>query len=460
MAHSIPVETRLLMCLVLMLWSAACTTSPRVEPAEPESTGSQAGAMVQQASGMGGATPSGPEAGSGAAPESSAPADQAMMAPARSDGPMQPSAESSSQPSAAGASAPESLQPPAAGSSGDSAPMQPPPAADPSSPPAGSPAPANTVSWPADCEEHHVLRAHGSPGTTDPSKFSVKKAEQVTATFYYKAPWTGDKQLLKTHFELDNTKVVHHWALWATVMGSAADGSIDAAEESTALGGEQFVAGGGAGGNDVDLPPNVGLRLPSGGSLLFELEVHYFNAVSENDELDGSSIELCVTSKKRPIEAAIHTMGLGTFTLPAHKTTDLTHNCVPAGLDTEVHLMTVQPHMHRTGRHAKIVLNRKSGEKLMLHDMDYEFLEQRTYPIPEDKSAADVVLQPGDSITTTFTYENATDSTISEGIHSQDEMFNLGILAWPAGKLHNSIGAIGELVPGFGGLADVSCIDP
>jgi hypothetical protein len=69
-------------------------------------------------------------------------------------------------------------------------------------------------------------------------------------------------------------------------------------------------------------------------------------------------------------------------------------------------------------------------------------------------------LNPGDTITSTCSYDNTTDSTIDQGVESQNEMCNFGVLAWPAGKLHNAFGALSSILPETGGLADVACFDP
>jgi hypothetical protein len=80
--------------------------------------------------------------------------------------------------------------------------------------------------------------------------------------------------------------------------------------------------------------------------------------------------------------------------------------------------------------------------------------------VPEDGSAPDVLVNPGDTLTSTCSYTNATDSTIAEGEHSEDEMCLFGVLAWPAGELHNSLGSLISAVTQFGTLADVFCIEP
>jgi hypothetical protein len=323
--------------------------------------------------------------------------------------------------------------------------------------------PANDeVAWPADCEERHVFRAHGNQEAGDTTKYRIAAGAQLVTTFYFHAPWTQDMQLLKGHMTFDNKKIVHHWVLWATSMSTAQEGSFAGAvgKDTVALGGEQYVVGGGPGATDVEMPANVGLRMPTGTNLLFELEVHYSNTVGETDEEDASSVEVCVTSHKRPVEAAVHTLGRASFSLPAHTQTDITSTCVPSGLDEPVHIMAVTPHMHLTGERAKLVLNHKSGDALTLVDNPYTFQEQKSYVVPEDRSAVDILVNPGDTLTSTCSFDNTTDVTINQGVRSENEMCNIGVLAWPAGKLHNSVGDVLGILPETGGLADVACFDP
>lgn len=315
--------------------------------------------------------------------------------------------------------------------------------------------------WPADCEERHVFRVHGVSTPGDTSKYRVPAGEQWVATFYYKSPWSGDIQLLQTRARIDNPKILHHWTLLVTQNNQALDGTIRAQIDTRPelIGGELPLISGAPGATDLKLPTDIGLRMTGGANLLFELEIHYFNA-GTRDEEDGSGIEVCVTHKKRPIAAAIHTLGRNSFMLPAHQRTDITTTCSPEAQVEPIHLMNVTPHMHLTGVHAKMVLNRKSGEVVTLHDDAYDFLEQRSHPLPQDGSAAAVVVEPGDSITSTCTYDNTHDEAIPQGQRSQDEMCEMAVLAWPAGALHNQYSALVGLFPGKEQFRDVMCMDP
>ena len=66
----------------------------------------------------------------------------------------------------------------------------------------------------------------------------------------------------------------------------------------------------------------VGLRMASGPDVKFGLEIHYANAAWQSDEVDATSVELCVTREVRPFEAAYHVLGSATFWLPPHAQTD------------------------------------------------------------------------------------------------------------------------------------------
>jgi hypothetical protein len=321
------------------------------------------------------------------------------------------------------------------------------------------PSPAgHDADWPADCETRHVFKAHGAAKSGDPSKYTVAGGAEYVMLFYFTAPWSGDVQLLQSHAVVDNPKLVHHWALYALDNPQAEDGEIMGSAEQgfSTLGhaGMQLVVTGGPGASALTLPDDVGLRLPTGNNLAFAFELHYFNP-SDASEEDATGIELCVTHAKRPIEAATHVLGRVTFEVPAHSRQDVISTCNPNGLKVPVHLVSVTPHMHRTGVKGTLALRRKSGETVMLIDEPYSFLEQRTYALPKDRSSTDVILEPGDTLTSTCGYENNTDATVSWGDRTEDEMCGMQLLAWPAGVLNNGL-PLGTL---FATANDVSCLE-
>jgi hypothetical protein len=93
--------------------------------------------------------------------------------------------------------------------------------------------------------------------------------------------------------------------------------------------------------------------------------------------------------------------------------------------------------MHLTATRAQITVQRAAGEETLL-DVPYTFTEQRAYPVPRDGSAADVVINSGDRLTTTCSYDNQTDQAITYGEFSEREMCVMMLWAWPAGRLHSA----------------------
>jgi len=221
--------------------------------------------------------------------------------------------------------------------------------------------------------------------------------------------------------------------------------------------GEQPVVQGAPGSTPVNLPPDVGLRIATGPDVVFDLEIHYSNIAGVNVEEDATRLELCLTTLKRPKEAAMHFLGRADFSVPAHAKTDITSDCVPAEQSEPVHILAVTPHMHLTGEHSKVVLNREAGEQITLLDTDYDFWEQRSYVLPVDRSTPDVLLNPGDTLTSTCSFYNQTDETIDEGDRSEDEMCEFAVLAWPAGVLHNALGDLLGVLTDTGGAATSFC---
>jgi hypothetical protein len=332
-----------------------------------------------------------------------------------------------------------------------------PPSAPAVAPPAAqAPPPSAQPEWPEECEQRVVLRAHGASRAADASSYRLDAGAEHIAQFYFKLPWDTEAQLLKYVFAWDNTKVVHHWALYS-LRTRLEDGQVFAGEDpldALRIGDKQFIVGAGRGSSDLELPPDVGLRLPHGPDEGLLLEVHYFNGDDAPAE-DRSGLELCVSSKHRPIEAAVQSIGRSEFDLPPHQQTDIQGECAPDEPHEPVHILAITPHMHARGKHAKLVLERRSGERLTLVDQPYDAAEQRTYRISGADAQADVVVQTGDTLTATCTYENASDTTISAGTTVADEMCQMLTVAWPAGVLHKSV----DPTRVFGTPQDTDCLE-
>lgn len=243
-------------------------------------------------------------------------------------------------------------------------------------------------------------------------KYKVPMEPDLYQCFNWAPPWGTKKvQLVSTRPLIDNSKVLHHWLLYNTAE-SVTDGN-----NSSCVGAHpnaSMISGWAPGGDGLETPADVGVVVQPGG---FVLELHYNNSISTN-ELDGSGVELCVTDKLRPKEAAVH--WLGTQSLSKQTATG---TCVPTNT-SDVTILSSTPHMHLQGRHMKTVINRAAGGSEVLIDKPFDFNTQVSYKTP-------AVIKPGDTLTTTCTY--ATPTPFGEGTN-QEMCYNF-VLAYPAGGL-------------------------
>jgi hypothetical protein len=242
-------------------------------------------------------------------------------------------------------------------------------------------------------------------------KYSVPTTPDLYRCFEYAPPW-GNKtvQVVSAQPIIDNSRVIHHWILYNG--GTVTDGNNSGC--SGAHPNASFITGWAPGGEALKLPDDVGLRTEEGG---FSLEVHYNNTAGDG-QLDASGVNLCVTEKLRPKEAAVHWLGTQNLNKISASGT-----CQPINTGP-VTILSSSPHMHLQGRHMKTVINRKSGASDTLIDVPFDFNTQVSYPTP-------TVINPGDTLTTTCTYATPTPF----GQKTNEEMCYNFVIAYPAGQL-------------------------
>lgn len=299
-----------------------------------------------------------------------------------------------------------------------------------------------SAGWPADCEEVYVLRAHGDETPGDATPYRVRGGSDEGIRFYFDLPWQGDRQLLTARMVFDNRAIVHHWDLYTIENLQGADAAIFSARsflDQIRLKDMKAVVGGGSNPQDAALPDGVGFQLPTGPNVGLLFELHYFAAEEGGFEEDASALEICVTSKPRPHTAESHALGREHFELPAHTNTNVEADCVPPEMSEPVHLVGFAPHMHAAGTHARLVLHRASGEEIVLHDQPYDFREQRVYWLKSPDGQPDVLLEQGDTLSVTCSYDNTLDTTILSGSTKDNEMCSMPVWAWPAGILNNGL---------------------
>jgi mono/diheme cytochrome c family protein len=261
--------------------------------------------------------------------------------------------------------------------------------------------------------ECYKLLAHNGDGK---SKYAVGAANDAYIMYVFAAPWKETVYGIVIRPIIDNAKVLHHWLLFEDdVAGVPLGPSPEVGAHPTG----QLIAGWAPGAESTDFRltgADVGFELP--GNTTYTVEFHYNS--SDLFAEDQSGVEVCAIKRKPKEVAAISWLGLDQLLIPSTKWTG---TCRPTSQEP-IHITHVWPHMHLTGRHMKSVINRKNGDKEVLHDEDFDFNYQRAY-------RKDVTLMPGDTITTVCDYSQP----MSFGESTKAEMCYLFTTAYPKGAL-------------------------
>jgi hypothetical protein len=244
--------------------------------------------------------------------------------------------------------------------------------------------------WPADCQERYEIRAHqnGQP-------YRVPANSELNINITVPVPWagqgSGEVQALAIRPISNNKRVVHHWILYA------------------GLG--DFITSWSPGKPMEVFPEGVGVHMPTSGD--FRLNMHYYNVGNDQDELDDSGLEVCITRDPRPNTATTY-MFAGSATVPPGQRVENVSTCDVVASEP-IHLITSSPHMHSYGVAAKLEIVRADGTVEVLEDAPFSWEEQHVTPV-------DAVINNGDQVRVTCIYENDTDRTIRFGESSEDEM--------------------------------------
>jgi mono/diheme cytochrome c family protein len=254
---------------------------------------------------------------------------------------------------------------------------------------------------PEGCDEIYKISAHG---TTADEPYMVEPGIEVHPQIAVDAPWGDeDVQAIAFHPVSDNKKILHHWILYAN-QGVAA-----------------FLTGWAPGDDKRSpMPSDVGMDMPKGKNAL-RLDMHYNSLTADGREGDQSGVEICVVkgANIRKNHAAV-TMSFTAFKFPLAPAN--TANYEATGVcnvtATEpVHLMSAGPHSHTYAVGHRFTVTKKSGEQIVMLDRPFQFGEQKSYTLKPE-----VILETGDTVTTTCIYTNTTNKSINFGENTGDEM--------------------------------------
>lgn len=296
-----------------------------------------------------------------------------------------------------------------------------------------------SVARPEDCEATYDLRASPAQDSAASAGFAipaVRGEPDQHHCFYFAPPYATDAALYGYEPLIDNKARLHHWVLYGTENATHAPGS-----NAPCLGGEvgaYTLAAWAPGANNVSVPRDVALRLPSGPGAGLILQLHYYND-SEQSQQDASGVRLCTGAKdKRAHLAGVHMLDNQNLCIPPSSKSEARVTCTPRTDLGDAHITGLWPHMHKLGRRMRVTLKRADGTSELIHDAPFDFGTQIFYPMDE------VVLRAGDSLETQCSFDNPTNAQVSFGEKTGDEMCVAFVTAWPAGVLADSVSVLGS----------------
>jgi hypothetical protein len=280
------------------------------------------------------------------------------------------------------------------------------------------------------CEPDLEFTAHAL-GSDDPFAVPAVGAENLYMCFSFKAPFEVATQATAWAPIIDDERVVHHWILYRSLL-PLVDGGVVPCEGSLQLTTE-FVAGWAPGGGNVVMPPDVGLDL-GGPEHWYILQIHYNNGAHHADAVDRSGVAFCTADEPRAQTAGVLTLGTMAITVPP-LAEDFPAIGLCSGASTatwpEMHLLGGSPHMHELGRSMRTDVLRLDGTTETVLDVpQFDFNSQAMYMFDEE-----VVIEPGETLTTTCKYDNPNIWPVLFGERTQDEMCFDFVLAYPVDGL-------------------------
>ncbi|MDD9947546.1 MAG: hypothetical protein OXU20_41280 [Myxococcales bacterium] len=315
------------------------------------------------------------------------------------------------------------------------------------------------------CEDGTPMRflahAESTPGDTTPVDLSAVGGAVTLgdpnyyACYYFKAPWGENAIASGFRPVIDNTRVLHHWLLYASKDAPAdlSDGLVRGECQAQGDPNRVLLGGWAPGRPGIRYPDDIGQELPHGPNTMLTLEIHYYNSEPGKQALDRSGGELCLASEPRPHVMGAHWLGTENINVPAGTSATPGDTCTPKIAQGQTAtLFGLTPHMHEVGRHAKLEIMRADGTIEVVHDASFGFEEQINYLFDPP-----VVVHAEDRLRATCTFENTTNSHVGFGDGTNEEMCYLFVTAYPVGALGNGLNGCygGFCLPG----ADRRCID-
>ncbi len=278
----------------------------------------------------------------------------------------------------------------------------------------GSDGGGGTTVPPMSCQPDLKLR----PST----KWSMPTDTQdVYVCYGVDVPMGQKKHLIGFSPSIDNSKIVHHVALFESGTSTS---PTPTPCSLTGQGLGRVLYGWAPGGGALELPAQAGL--PEQGTVHLVVQVHYNNLRALVGEQDATGVDICTTSQLRPADADLMAFGTSNITIPAHGTSDVTCDFgFPQGLPLPITVFSAMPHMHKLGKTISSTLIPQVGASSSV--VSVAAWDFNTQPWTKVSST----IQTGDTIRTRCAWSNTTDRTVTYGEGTADEMCGVGMMYYP-----------------------------
>ena len=284
-------------------------------------------------------------------------------------------------------------------------------------------------------ETCYEFRVHGQNGTTDTSKFSVAPGQSYSQ-WYYDVPWPAGTIATRFGAKFDNLQVLHHWLAFSITSGAQPAGTVQTNVTGTTLGqGAELIGGWAVGGCNVEFGAEMGLKLPSTGKIM--IQWHHYNSTN-TAQMDGTLVQFCtVPAGGKPNIGGLTFLGTENFNglagMPARTVSNFSGTCTNNS-GKPITIKGWNPHMHLLGVNMKSVVQHTNGQSETVFDHPFLFDHQVNYFLDPG-----YVLQPGDRITSTCTFNNTTAAPVAFGQSTTAEMCYQFTFAYPYGALNNGV---------------------
>ncbi len=214
-----------------------------------------------------------------------------------------------------------------------------------------------------------------------------------------------------------NPKVVHHVLMYVDAGGESAawqDGILRDCDGGSGVAGATLVGAWVPGALPIETPQDVGVTLPVGARIVYNVHYHVDPGAAQVDDSTGLSLRWSTevppwVSEFRILgEPGLGTSTTGAFSIAAGAVghVEEVRWTIPAGTPP-LRVWAFGNHMHRVGVDMKTDVIRAGGEtECLVHTPNWDYNWQRLYEI--DAPIEDTILaEPGDTVRLRCTYDNS-----------------------------------------------------